>query len=77
MLSKSNTVNKERNKIRKGAGAVSKKNNKKKSSKPKPSSNHTDDVSSLDGEDTVPESLYNGNDNDLDKEDKDGDTDDL
>ena len=37
-LSKYDTVNKEKNKRIKGAGAVSKKDNKKKSAKPKPAS---------------------------------------
>ena len=37
-LSKYNTVNKEKNKRRQGAGAVSKKDNKKKNAKPKPES---------------------------------------
>ena len=48
-LSKSFTVNKERNKRRKGSGYVSKKDNKKKAAKPKPASSQKDVVSSLDG----------------------------
>ena len=38
-----------------GSGAVSNKDNKKKSAKPKPASSQTDEFSSLDGEYIVPE----------------------
>ena len=49
-MSNSNTINKERNKARKGAGSESKKDNNKTDAKTKPSSNQTDEVSSSDGE---------------------------
>ena len=49
IVSKSNTFNKERNKRRKGAVAVSKKDNNKKSAKPKPASSKVDDCFSSDG----------------------------
>ena len=54
ILSKSNTDNKERNKRRKGAGAVSKKDNNKKYAKPKPASSKTDARFSSDNECIVP-----------------------
>ena len=76
-MSKSNTVNKERNKIRKGAGAVSTKYNKKKAAKPKSSSSKTYEFSSSDGEYIVTEASDNGDDNDLYEKDQDGDTFDL
>ena len=76
-LSKYNNVNKERNKRKKGVGAVSKKDNKKKCVKPKPASSQTDAFSSSDGEYIVYEASYNGDDNYSDEEDHDGDTDDL
>ena len=76
-LSRSNNVNKERNKRRKGAGSVSKKYNKKKSAKSKPASSQTDEFYSLDGEYIVPELSYNGDDNNSNEEDQDVDTDDL
>ena len=76
-LSKSNTVNKEGNTIRKGAGAMSKKDNKKKSAKPNTASRQTDEFSSSDGEYIVHEASDNGDDNYSDEEDHDGDTDDL
>ena len=75
MLSKSNTVNNKRNKIRKGAGAVSKKNNKKKSSKPNPESSQTDEFSYSGGEYIVSEASDNVYDNDSNEEDQDGDID--
>ena len=76
-LSKSNTVNKEMNKRRKGAGAVSNKYNKKKSAKPKSASSKTDEFASFDGEYIVPKASENGDDNDSNEEDQDGDTYDL
>ena len=76
-LSKSNTVNKEGNKIRKGAGSMSKKDNKKKAAKLNPASMQTDEFSSSDGKYIVHEASDNGEDNYSDEEDHDGDTDDL
>ena len=74
MLSKYNNVNTETNKRRKCDGAVSKKDNKKKSAKPKPASSKVDESSSSDGGYMVPEASFNGDDNDIDEEDQEGDT---
>ena len=56
---------------------MSNKENKKKYAKPKPASSHTYEFSPSDGEYIVPESSYNGYDNDSDKEDQDGYIDNL
>ena len=53
-MSDYNTVNKERNKTRKGDGAVSKKDNKIFFAKLKPVQIYTEEVSSSDGEYIVP-----------------------
>ena len=53
-FSKSNTVNIIGNKRRKGNGAVSNKDNKKKAAKPKPASGKTGGFSSSDGHYIVP-----------------------
>ena len=71
MLSKSNTVNKERNKISKCTRAVSKKDNMKKSAKPKPASSKTYEFSYSGGKYIVPEVSDNVDDIDSDEEDQD------
>ena len=67
-LSKSNTVNKEGNKIRKGAGTMSSNYSNKI---------QTDDASYSDGKYKVPEASDIGDDNDSDEEDQYEDTDTL
>ena len=76
-LSKSNNVNKELNKRRKGAGDVRKKYNKKKSAKSKPELSQTDEFSSSDYEYILIEASNNVYDNYSDDEDQYGDTDGL
>ena len=76
ILSKSNMVNKESNERRKGACDVSKKDNKKKYARYRPSSSQTYEFSSSYSGYIVPEVSENGYDNDLDEEDQDRDTDD-
>ena len=49
----------------------------RKSWKTRPLSSKTDGVSSSDGEYTVPEELYSGDDNDSDEENQDVDADDF
>ena len=75
MLSKYNNVNTETNKRRKCDGAVSKKDNKKKSAKPKPASSQTYEFSSLNGEYIVTEESKNGKYIDSNEEYQYGDTD--